>query len=137
MGLWAERACMGGVVGKHCREGVVRGVGAPVVVAVPGRDLRAGAVPVDGDEGGRHGGRPGPRVRGVVVAGGAAEEAEADGIVGRVVREGVPDSTARDATDGLVRVRWIGCHQRRRKEKGGLISTASAVLVPSFDQKAS
>ena len=39
MGLWAERACMGGVVGKHRRKGVERGVGAPVVVAVPERDL--------------------------------------------------------------------------------------------------
>ena len=137
MGLWVERACMGGVVKKHCRVGVERDVGVPVVVSVPGRDLRAGAVPVDRDKGGRDGGRPGPRVCGVIVAGGAAEEAEADSVVGRVAWHGVPDSKARDAADSLARVRWIGRPRRRRKEKGGLISTALAMLVPSFNQKAS
>jgi len=38
----------------------------------------------------------------------------------------------RDPADGLVRVGRIGRHRRRRKEKGGQINTASAVVVPSF-----
>ena len=66
--------------------------------------------------------------------GGVAEEGEGDWVVGLVARSGSADAAA-SGVDGLVRVRWIGRHRRRRKEKGGQISTASAVLVPSFGIK--
>ena len=60
-----------------------------------------------------------------------AGEGEGDWVVGRVARSGSVDATA-SGTDGLVRVRWIGRHRRRRKEKGDQINTALAVVVPSF-----
>ena len=63
--------------------------------------------------------------------GGVAEEGEGDWVVGLVARSGSADAAA-SGVDGLVRVRWIGRHRRRRKEKGGEINTASAVVVPSF-----
>ena len=63
----------------------------------------------------------------------------ADGVgVGRCGWKGVPDSTVRGPADGLVRVRRIGHHQRRRrKERDGAISTALAVLVPFLGNKGS
>ena len=54
----------------------------------------------------------------MIVAGGVAEEGEGDWVVGLVVRAGPADAAA-SGVDGLVRVRWIGRHRRRRKEKGG------------------
>ena len=116
---------------QHGCEGVCRGGCALGVVAVSLCGLGAGAVPVNGDEGGRGVWRPGPRVGGAIVAGGIAEEGEGDGVVDQAARSGAVDATAGGA-DGLVRVRWIGRHRRKRKEKGGQINTASAVVVPSF-----
>ena len=111
--------------------------GAPVAAPAAGR--RAGAVPVEGHEGGRGRGRPGPQRRGVVVAGRGAKQAKADGIgVKRYGRKGVLDPTVRGPADGLVRVWWIGRHQRwRRKERDGAIGTALAVLVPFLGNKGS
>ena len=67
------------------------------------------------------------------------KHAEADGVgVGRCGRKGVSDPTVRGPVDGLVPVRRIGRHQRRRrKERDGAISTASAVLVPFLGNKGS
>ena len=62
-------------------------------------------MPVEGDESGRERGRPGPRRRGVVVAGRGAKQAKAEGVgVGRCGRKGVPDLTVRGPVDGLVPV---------------------------------
>ena len=64
-----------GVVGEHPGKADVRGNGARAdipggaPVAAPAAGQRAGAVPVEGDEGGRGRGRPGLRRRGVVAAG--------------------------------------------------------------------
>ena len=91
-------------------------------------------MPVNGDEGGRGVWRPGPRVGGAIVAGGATEEARADGVVGRITRPKSADPAAR-GVDGPARVRRVGHHWGRRKEKGGQINAASAVLVSSFSDK--
>ena len=138
-----------GVVGEHPSKVGVRGdgaradgpvgapVGAPVAAPVTGR--RAGAVPVERDEGGRGRGMPGLRRRGVTVAGRGGKQAEAGGVGARPCgRKGVSDPTVRSPADGLVRVRRIGHHQRRRrKERDGAISTVLAVLVPFLGNKGS
>ena len=134
-----------GVVGEHPDKVGVRGNGARAdapggaPAADPAAGRRAGVVPVEGDGGGRGRGSPGLRRRGVVVTGRGAKQAKADGVgVGRCGRKGVPDPTVRGPTDGLVRVRWIRRHQRRRrKERGGTISTDLAVLVPFLGNKGS
>ena len=68
----------------HDCKGVCRGGYASGVVAVAWRGFGAGAVPVNGEEGGRGVRRPGPRVGGAIVAGGVAEEARADDVIGRI-----------------------------------------------------
>ena len=103
-------------------------------MAVAWRGFGAGAVPVNGDEGRRGVWRTGPRVGGAIVAGGVAEEARTGDVVGRIAWPGPEDPTAR-GVDGPARVRRVGHHWGRRKEKGGQINAASAVLVPSFSDK--